>query len=127
MYLERVFREERGRIYLRKNNGGWKRFENILKDFQDEYIIKLKKRKFRADGKYVWVATPMGQCQDECWIYAKLSPEDQEQSLILEVIETHFEDNDIISDNEIIREIAQEIWQNKDWREIVKEVFSDIE
>ena len=42
MYLERVFREERGRIYLRKNNGGWKRFENILKDFQDEYIIKFK-------------------------------------------------------------------------------------
>lgn len=120
MNLERVLKIEKGKVYLKTKNGAWKRFDTIFKDFQDEYIITLKPKRFQVDGKYVWASTPMGKSQDECWIYARLSLKDQEESLIFEVVENHFDENGMIMDKEKIIQIAQIIRQNKDCREMVK-------
>lgn len=126
MDIEKVLKTEKGKVYLRMANGAWKRFDTALRDFQEEYIIKLKPKRFRVDGKYVWASTPMGKDQDECWIYARLSPADREQSLIFEVVEDHFGEKGMIIDKERIRQIAQVIWQNKDCREIIKAELIDL-
>lgn len=126
MNLEKVLKIEKGRAYLKTRNGVWKKFDTVFKDFQDEYTIKLKPKRFQADGKYVWAATPMGKDQDECWIYAKLSLKNQEESLIFEVVETHFEENGMIIDKKRINQIAQKIWQNKDCRQMIKAELLDL-
>jgi hypothetical protein len=118
-----VVKMEKGGIYLKTKNGVWKRFDTVFKDFLDEYIIKLKPKRFRVDGEYVWASTPMGKNQDECWIYAGLSPKDREESLIFEVVETHFDENGIVMDKERIAQIAQVIRQNKDYRKMIKTIF----
>lgn len=130
MNIEKLLRIEKEMVYLRVANGAWKNFGSILEDVLDEDTVKLKKRRFRVSGQYVLGGRLMGKNCDQVWIYDKLTPEEKEKTLIYEIIGLHYENERIIEsakDNSgLLEEAAQKIWQNKNCREMIKEVLSGL-
>lgn len=125
--IKKFLKMEGEKVYLAKKNGARKRFENILRDFLERYTIKLKQRRFLADGQYRWAASPMGKYQDECWIYGQLSLENQAQSLIFEVLHTYFLDEGRIDIGEQqIAEFSKIIWQNQNCQRMAREALSSL-
>lgn len=58
-------RETEEKVYLKTCNGAWARFVNILKGVIEENNIKLKKRKFKVDGRNLaWGGRHMGKNMD---------------------------------------------------------------
>lgn len=129
MDIEKFLRIEKGKVYLKTTNGLWKKFDNILKNIQSEKVIKLKKKRFRVNGKLAWGGRNMGKDGGEIWIYAKLSTEEIEKTLIYEIAGLHYEDAGIIKIREngkFLEEIAQKIWQDENCRLMVKDVLINL-
>ena len=132
MYLERVLKEERGKVYLRKNNGSWKKFENVVKSTFEYYRLKFKKRKFKVGGQSGHIGGCfMGRGKDEIWIYEKLPLDEKEEILIHEIIHPHlageelkqlpksFRDNKDLIEN-LIDEMAEILWSYNNYRSLVR-------
>ena len=129
MSIEKFLRIEKGKIYLKAINGTWKRFDNVLGDILCQKDVKLKQRRFRVNGIFADGGCWMGRDGDEIWIYAKLSQEEKEKTLIHEILEDHFVDDvDVMGNNEdLIEEITKKIWENKKCRKEIRDVLSVIQ
>ncbi len=129
MNKERFLRIKNGRVYLKSKNNTWKRFDNVLEEVLEEYTIRLKKRRFRVNGRCALGGRNMGKNDDQIWLYAKLTTREIERTLIYEIVGIFYEDKgtiDVEKDNsDLLEEIAQRIWEDRSCHSMIRNVLSD--